>query len=145
VATERVNRGTCARTRALSCHDQAVLVLRWFLDATRVRQLIRDHGISKSTGYDCPHEGIDVLAGRAPGLHGALPAAKAAGHDHVNIDGTLIETDRCRTPGPTAGVGLWWSAKHDNHARQPRRQHPGGHRRRWLADLDLRSAARPGT
>src|SRR3954469_22562159 len=113
LATERVNRGTRARTRALSCHDQAVLVLRWFLDATRIRQLIRDHGISKSTGYHYPHEGIDVLAGRAPGLHGALPAAKAAGHDHVNIDGTLIETDRCRTPGPTAGVDLWWSAKHD--------------------------------
>ncbi|MFC3994089.1 HARBI1 family protein, partial [Actinoplanes siamensis] len=51
----------------------------------------------------------------SPSLHGALLAAKAAGHDHVNIDGILVETDRCRTPGPTAGVDLWWSGKHDNH------------------------------
>ena len=33
----------------------------------------------------------------------------------VAIDGTLIETDRCRTPGPTPGVDLWWSGKQDNH------------------------------
>ena len=25
------------------------------------------------------------------------------------------KTDRCRTPGPTPGVDLWWSGKHDNH------------------------------
>jgi hypothetical protein len=39
-------------------------------------------------------------------------AAKAAGYDYVLIDGTLIETDRVATTGPTAGVDLWWSAKH---------------------------------
>lgn len=39
-----------------------------------------------------------MLAARTPSLHGALLAAKAAGYDYVNIDGTLIETDRCRTP-----------------------------------------------
>jgi hypothetical protein len=33
----------------------------------------------------------------------------------VIIDGTLIETDRCRTPGPTPQVDLWWSGKHDQH------------------------------
>ena len=38
-----------------------------------------------------------------------------AGYSHVSIDGTLIETDRCRTPGPTPGVDLWWSGKHANH------------------------------
>lgn len=112
---ERARRGTRAGTRALSCRDQAVLVLRWFCDGTRIKHLATDNRISASTGYDYLHEGIDVLAAQAPGLHGALLAAKAAGHHHVNIDGTLIETDRCRTPGPTAGVDLWWSAKHDNH------------------------------
>ncbi len=30
-------------------------------------------------------------------------------------DGALIETDRCRIPGPTTGVDLWWSAKRNNH------------------------------
>ncbi|SNS26133.1 hypothetical protein [Actinoplanes regularis] len=48
-------------------------------------------------------------AARSPSLHGALLAAKTAGHDHVNIDGILVETDRCRTPG----VDLWWSGKHE--------------------------------
>jgi len=115
LAGERARRGTRADTRALSCHDQAVLVLRWFLDGTRMAQLARDNAISKSTGYDYLHEGIDALAAKAPGLHGALLAAKAAGYSHVNIDGMLVETDRCRTPGPTPGVDLWWSGKHDNH------------------------------
>jgi hypothetical protein len=74
-----------------------------------------DNAISKSTAYDYLHEGIDALAAAAPSLHAALLAAKMAGYDHVNIDGTLIETDRCRTPGPTPSVDLWWSGKHDNH------------------------------
>jgi len=75
----RCARGTRQQTRSLSCHDQAVLVLRWFLDGTRVSPLARDNAIGKSTGYDYLHEGIDVLAARSPSLHGALLAAKAAG------------------------------------------------------------------
>jgi hypothetical protein len=51
-------RGTRAGTRALTCHDQAVLVLRWFLDGTRLSQLARDNGIGRSTGYAYLHEGI---------------------------------------------------------------------------------------
>jgi hypothetical protein len=115
LTAERARRGTRAGTRALPCHDQAVLVLRWLLDGTRMSQLARDNAISRSTGYAYLHEGIDVLAARAPSLHGALLAAKAAGYSHISIDGTLIETDRCRTPGPTPGVDLWWSGKHANH------------------------------
>jgi DDE superfamily endonuclease len=115
LAAERLRRGTRADTRALSCRDQAVLVLRWFLDASRMSQLARDNAIGKSTGYDYLHEGIDVLAAQAPSLHGALLAAKAAGYSHVSIDGVLIETDRVSTPGPTPGVDLWWSGKHHNH------------------------------
>jgi DDE superfamily endonuclease len=33
----------------------------------------------------------------------------------VIVDGTLIHTDRIATPGPTAGVDLWWSGKHKHH------------------------------
>jgi hypothetical protein len=115
LAGERARRGTRTDTRALSVHDQAVLVLRWFLDGTRMSQLARDNGIGKSTGYDYLHEGIDVLASRSPTLHGALLAAKTAGYSHINIDGILVETDRVSTPGPTPGVDLWWSGKHHNH------------------------------
>ncbi|BCB85000.1 hypothetical protein Psuf_023130 [Phytohabitans suffuscus] len=78
-------------------------------------QLARDNAVSKSTGYDYLHEGIDVLATRSPSLHGALLAAKVAGYRHVNIDGMLVETDRCGTPGPTPGVDLWWSGEQHNH------------------------------
>ena len=112
---ERQRLGTRAGTRALGCFKQAILVLRWLLDGTRVTQLAADNEISRSTGYAYLHEGITVLAAQAPGLHSVLLAAKMAGYGHLNIDGTLIETDRCRTPGPTPGVDLWWSGKHDNH------------------------------
>ncbi len=122
LATERRRRGTRGRRRALGCYRQAVLVLRWFLDGTRLTQLAADHRIGRSTAYRYLHEGIDVLATAAPGLRGALLAARAAGHAHVTIDGTLIRTDRCHVPGPTARtdrsgrrVDLWWSGKHAAH------------------------------
>jgi hypothetical protein len=58
----------------------------------------------------------------APELRGALLAARAAGHSHVTVDGTLIRTDRCSVAGPTARadrpgrrVDLWWSGEHAAH------------------------------
>ena len=112
---ERRRLATRAGTRSLGCYRQAILVLRWLLDGTRIAQLAADNAISRSTGYTYLHEGLTVIADHAPGLNSALLAAKMAGYSHVTIDGTLIETDRCRTPGPTPGVDLWWSGKHDNH------------------------------
>jgi hypothetical protein len=112
---ERRRVGTRAGTRSLGCYRQAILVLRWLLDGTRITQLAGDNQISRSTGYAYLHEGLTVIAHQAPALSSVLLAAKMAGYAHVNIDGTLIETDRCRTPGPTPGVDLWWSGKHDNH------------------------------
>lgn len=115
LAGERARRGTRAGRRALDPVGQAVLVLRWFLDANRVARLAADNKVSTATAYRYLHEGIDVLAAAAPGLHGALLAARAAGHTHVSLDGTLIATDRCRALGPTSGVDLWWSGKHHRH------------------------------
>jgi hypothetical protein len=119
LAAERRRRGTRGRRRALGCYRQAVLLLRWFLDGTRLAQLAADNRIGSSTAYRYLHEGIDVLAAAAPGLRGALLAARAAGHPHVTVDGTLVRTDRCHAPGPTARgdrperrVDLWWSGKH---------------------------------
>jgi DDE superfamily endonuclease len=112
---ERQQRGTRAGTRALTCFAQAILVIRWFLDGTRVKQLAGDNAIGKSTCYDYLHEGINLLAGQAPALESALLAAKMAGYSHVTIDGTLIETDRIRLAGPNPGVDLFWSGKHDHH------------------------------
>src|SRR3954447_16532280 len=72
LAAERRRRGTRGRRRALGCYRQAVLVLRWFLDGTRLAQLAADNRIGRSTAYRYLHEGIDVLAAAAPGLRGAL-------------------------------------------------------------------------
>src|SRR3954467_3286695 len=122
LADERRRRGTRARRRAVGWYREAVLVLRWFLDGTRLAQLAADNRIGRSTAYRYLHEGIDVLAAQAPGLRGALLAARAAGHTHVHVDGTLIRIDRCHVPGPTQRtdhadrrVDLWWSGKHAAH------------------------------
>jgi hypothetical protein len=112
---ERIRRGTRTDTRALGTYKQAVLALRWLFDDARISQLARDNGIGTSTAYDYRDEAIAVLAARKPSLQGALLAAKAAGHTHVLLDGTLISTDRIATPGPTRGVDLWWSGKHRRH------------------------------
>lgn len=110
----RVERGTRRGTRALGHFKQALLVLRWFLDATRVRQSADDGRIARSTAYAYLYEGIDVLAALAPDIHATLLAAKAAGATHLNLDGTLIHTDRVARPGPN-GADLWWSGKHHHH------------------------------
>src|SRR5690349_20111530 len=105
--------------------EDSVLFLSGLLHAERVRlgtrkdtrlsQLARDNNIGLSTAYDYRDEAIAVLAARQPSLQGALLAAKAAGHTHVLLDGTLIRTDRIATLGPTRGVDLWWSGKHHHH------------------------------
>jgi hypothetical protein len=115
LAAEQVRRGTRAGSRVLSCRDQAVLVLRWLFDDTRMQQLARDNNIGRSTAYDYRDEALLVLAVRKPTLHGVLLAARAAGYTHVIVDGTLLYTDRIATPGPTKGVDLWWSGKHRHH------------------------------
>src|SRR5213080_4138622 len=102
LAVERRRRGTRGRRRALGCYRQAVGVLRWFLDGTRLAQLAADNRVGRSTAYRYLHEGIDVLAAVAPGLRGALLAARTAGHPHVTVDGTLIRTDRCCVSAPIA-------------------------------------------
>src|ERR687885_1175131 len=94
LAAERRRRGTRGRRRALGCHRQAVLVLRWFLDGTRLAQLAADDRIGRFTAYRHLHEGIDVLTAAAPRLRGALLAAGAAEHPPVTVDGTLVRTDR---------------------------------------------------
>ncbi|MFD8529683.1 transposase family protein [Streptosporangium canum] len=114
LAGHRANLGTRAGTRALGPFNQAVLVLRWFLDGTRVRQLAADNAIGKSTAYDYLHEGIDVMAAQAPDLATALAEAQRDGAGHLNLDGTVLRTDRVATPGPN-GADLWWSGKHKHH------------------------------
>jgi hypothetical protein len=114
LAAERAARGTRAGRRALDCFAQAVLVLRWYYDGTRVAQLAVDNAIAVSTAYSYLHEGLEVLARRRPTLGGVLLAAKTAGYSHLIIDGTLIRIDRLHVTGPN-GADLWWSGKHHHH------------------------------
>lgn len=106
--------GTRKNTRSLGAFKQAVLVLRWFVDGTRLSQLARDNGISLPTAYRYLHEGLTVLADHAPDLSTALERAAAAGYTHLNLDGTVIRTDRVAAPGPNK-ADLWWSGKHKHH------------------------------
>jgi hypothetical protein len=104
----RVEVGTRRGRRVPGCFRQAVLVLRWFIDGTRLCQLARDNGLSTSTAYRYLYEGLTVLAAGAPDLTTALERAKAAGLTHLNLDGTVVRTDRAADPGP-GGADLWWS------------------------------------
>jgi hypothetical protein len=115
LVAERLRRGTGVGSRAASCRDQAILVLRWFRQDTDMKVLAADARISIATGYRYLHEGIDVLAAQAPDLHRVLADGKAAGWTHVTLDGTLIATDRCRVPNPESGHDLWFSGKHKAH------------------------------
>lgn len=115
LTAQRRKIGSRKGTRALGAWSQAVLVLRWLFDGTRMRQLTGDNRIGSSTGYRYLHEGLDVLAAQVPTLAEAIKAARAAGHEHLSLDGTLIPTDRVRVEGPTKDVDLWWSGKHHRH------------------------------
>jgi hypothetical protein len=111
---EQARRRTRTGTRSLSTRDQAILVLRWFLDDTRMSQLARDTASAPvpPTTTGTRRSGSWPPAGPD---YGALLEAKVAGHSHVILDGTLIATNRSRRPGPTPGVDLWWSGKHKHH------------------------------
>src|SRR3954452_3720541 len=77
LAAERRRRRTRSRRRALGCSRQAVLVVRWFCDGTRLAQLAADNRIT-------PLDGLSVSARghRRPGRWGAGVAWRAAGRAH---------------------------------------------------------------
>lgn len=100
--------------RAASCWTQAVLVLRWYKDNSKIRLLARDAGISQATAYRYLHEAIDVIAEHAPNLDEVLAEGKVTGWAFVCLDGTLIETTRCSARS-AAGYDLWYSGKHHRH------------------------------
>ena len=118
LAAGRRRRGTPRGSRALTCLWQAVLGVRWFGDRTTCDALARGHRISRATAYRYRDEVIDVLAGQAPDLRQALQRAHQDGLPHLILDGTIIESGRCREPALSAKgevTGLWYSAK--AHAR----------------------------
>lgn len=116
---ERLRRGTRRGRRALTPYRHAVLVLRWFRDATPVHRLALDHRISVATAYRYLHEAITALAAHVPDLHQVLTDRRRRGDTHVILDGSLIPCDRVaattvKTKGKNRGrtVHLWYSGKH---------------------------------
>lgn len=107
--------GNRPRQRAATARVQAILVLRWFKENTKVRILALDAGISIATAYRYLHEAIDVIAAHAPTLPEILQRAKAEGWPHLCLDGTLIETTKLAVTGASGRADLWWSGKHDHH------------------------------
>lgn len=100
--------------RAATCWVQAVLVLRWLKEATEVAVLARDGRISQATAYRYLHEGLAVIADRAPDLPQVLQRGREEGWEFVCLDGTLIPTSRCSADSET-GHDLWYSGKHHRH------------------------------
>ncbi|MCG7323743.1 transposase family protein [Arsenicicoccus bolidensis] len=106
--------------QAATCWTQAVLFLRWLIDATGVHRLARDAGLSQATAYRYLHEAITVVAERQPDLHEVVAGQLVAGAPFVCLDGTLIHTNRCSTPstsgnGASKGNDAWYSGKHHHH------------------------------
>ena len=98
--------------RAATVWVQAILVLRWLKDATDVRALARDAGVSQATAYRYLHEALEVIAQRAPDdITDVLDRLRSSGEPFVCLDGTLVRTDRvaARTE---AGNHLWYSGKY---------------------------------
>jgi hypothetical protein len=118
LAAERRYRGTPARSRKLSCRDQAILALRWFRDRTRAEALGRDHGVSRATACRYVAEAVDVLPEQAPGLPEALARALADGVPYVILDGKVFASDRCSEPMTSVKgeqVDAWYSGKAHRH------------------------------
>lgn len=145
LAAHRRKIGTPRGSRALGPFRQAVLVLRWFRHRTCVHCLAHDAGISQATGYRYLHEGIDVLAERAPDLHDVLARCRGQGLSHVVLDGTLISCDR--VAGTTErGNDLWYSGKGRRFAGNLQFLAAPNGRLLWVSDVepgsvhDLRAA-----
>jgi hypothetical protein len=100
--------------RAATCWTQAVLVLRWFKDDTKVHLLARDAEVSQATAYRYLHEAVEVIADRAPQLSEVLAHGLEHGWAFVCLDGTLIETTRTSARSEN-GHDLWYSGKHKAH------------------------------
>jgi hypothetical protein len=101
--------------RAATPYTQAVLVLRWFKDATDLPALARDARVSVATAYRYVHEGIDVIAAQAPELPDVLADGLAEGWEYVCLDGTLIGCVRSSMPSEGSGHDVWYSGKHHRH------------------------------
>jgi hypothetical protein len=114
LARHRRRPGARPWQRAATVHAQVLLVLRWLRHRADLHTLAADAQVSDATAYRYLHEGLEVIAAHAPGLHEVLAAAHAAGAAYLCLDGTLVPTDRVAARAE-AGHDLWYSGKHHRH------------------------------
>jgi hypothetical protein len=115
LGAERRARGTRTGSRALTCWDEALLVLAWFRNQGDIALVGAGFRVSRATAYRYRDEVITVLAEQAPDLHGALELVAEQGWSHVVLDGKVFRTDRCaETTTSTKGetINAWYSGKH---------------------------------
>ena len=114
LAAERRRRGTPARSRKLTCREQALLALRWFRDRTRPARLAAGHALSRATACRYLDEAVDVLSAQAPGLDQALKRAMADGAAYVVLDGKIFAAGRLAetvTSRKGHDINAWYSGK----------------------------------
>jgi hypothetical protein len=112
---ERRARGTRTGSRALTCWNEALLVLAWFRNQGDVALVGAGFGVSRATAYRYRDEVITVLAEQAPDLHDALEQVATQGWSHVVLDGKVFRTDRCAEITLSAEgepINAWYSGKH---------------------------------
>jgi hypothetical protein len=112
---ERRARGTRTGSRALTCWNEALLVLAWFRNQGDVALVGAGFGVSRATAYRYRDEVVTVLAERAPDLHDALEKVSADGWSHVVVDGKVFRTDPCAETTLSAKgetINAWYSGKH---------------------------------
>lgn len=112
---ERRLLGTRKNSRALTCWNQALLVLAWFRNQGDLTLVGAGFGVSRATSYRYRDEVINVLAEQAPDLHEALEQAATEGWSHVIVDGKVFRSDRCAETTQSAKgetINAWYSGKH---------------------------------
>jgi hypothetical protein len=112
---ERRARGTRPGSRALTCWNEALMVLAWFRNHGDVALVGAGFGVSRATAYRYRDEVVTVLADQAPDLHDALTEVAEQGWSHVVLDGKVFRTDRCAettTSTKEETINAWYSGKH---------------------------------
>ena len=94
LAAHRKARDIRPAQRAATPWVQAVMLLRWLINATDLKTLARDAGVSLATAYRYLHEALEVISSKAPSLGEVIERMQRDGEPFVCLDGTLIRTDR---------------------------------------------------
>jgi len=66
LAAHRKARDIRPAQRAATPWVQAVMLLRWLINATDLKTLARDAGVSLATAYRYLHEALEVISSKAP-------------------------------------------------------------------------------